>query len=261
MSADKKKWKSLAVSRTDLPSIHEFVGRPLEAGLWCLYVSKEDCGVDYQTPEELENILQEFLDIPISALSITRAFARAGKKLIRSPQRGGFKISNPGEVYLKGLKKNEPLNVVYINPSKPRTAKKDLESLIKSIPKGELLICDPYYGLRTLEVLEVFAKYHKRIKFLTARVGGGEKQATLSHAVSDFKKEYGNRVELRVASSKDLHDRYIVGSNHILIVGHGIKDLGSKESLIVVVEDRYGRDIRKIITTNFNARWTSAAAI
>jgi hypothetical protein len=156
---------------------------------------------------------------------------------------------------------SQPLNIVYINPSKPRTAKKDLESLIKSIPKGELLICDPYYGLRTLEVLEVFAKYHKRIKFLTARVGGGEKQTTLSHAVSDFKKEYDTKVELRLASSKDLHDRYIVGSNHILIVGHGIKDLGSKESLIVVVEDRYGKDIRRIITTNFNVRWASAAAI
>jgi len=249
----------LAVAKTDVPSIHEFVEQPLEAGLWCLYASKNDFGIDYLTYNKLQEILQEFLDIPITELSIKRAFARAGKKIIKGS--AGFKISNPGEVYLKGLRKNEPLNVVYINPSKPRTAKSDLESLIRSIPKGELLVCDPYYGLRTLEVLEVFAKHHKNIKFLTARVGGGEKPTTLVNAVKDFKKEYGTGVELRLATSKDLHDRYILAKSHILIVGHGIKDLGSKESLIVVVEDKYGKDIRKIMTANFNARWASATAI
>jgi hypothetical protein len=261
MSIGKKKWKSLAVANTDLPSIYDFVARPLEAGLWCLYVSKNDLATDYLTCDDLENILQEFLDFPISSLSLKRAFARAGKKVIKAPNDGGFKISNPGEAYLKGLRKNEPLNVVYVNPTKPRTAKKELESLIKSIPKGELLICDPYYGLRTLEVLEVFAKYHKPIKFLTARAGGGEKHTTLANAVRDFKKEYGSKVELKLAASKDLHDRYIIGKNYILIVGHGIKDLGSKESLIVVVEDRYGKDIRRVITSNFNTRWASATAI
>jgi hypothetical protein len=259
MSSDKKKWKSLAVATTELPSIHEFVDNPLEAGLWCLYVSKDEFGIDYLANEDIENILQEYLDIPITGLAIARAFARAGKKIIRHS--GGCKISSLGENYLKGLKKNEPLNVVYVNPSKPRTAKKDLESLIKSIPKDELLICDPYYGLGTLEVLEVFAKHHKSIKFLTTRIGGGEKQSALSTAVADFNKEHGKKVELRLTASKELHDRYILGKNCFLIVGHGIKDLGRKESLIVVVEDRYGKDIRKTITKNFFSRWLSAKAI
>jgi hypothetical protein len=143
MSADKKKWKSLAVATPDLPSIHDFVARPLEAGLWCLFVSKYDFAIDYLTCADLENILQEFLDFPISKLSLTRALARAGKKVIKAPHDGGFKISNPGEVYLKGLRKNEPINVVYVNPSKPRTAKKDLESLIKSIPRVSCLYAIP----------------------------------------------------------------------------------------------------------------------
>jgi len=262
MKGDLKKWKVLANSRVDLPSIYSFAKAPLDAGLWCLYVSKDEFGVNYLTYEEIRTILEEFLDIPITVKKLQKAFAPVvGKKIIRSLSGEGLKISSLGETYLKELKKDDPLNVLYVSPNKPRTTRKTLESLVKSIPKGELLICDPYYGLRTLEVLESFAKHHKKIRFLTARVGGGEKQAPLSRAVADFKKEYKKRVELRTVSHNDLHDRYIISKNQFLIIGHGIKDLGDKESLIVVVQDKYGKDIRKTITTNFENRWTAASPL
>jgi len=258
MNNEKKKWKLLSVSKIELPSIREFTERPLEAGLWCLYVSKYDFGVDYLTCENLEDILSEFLDMPLTSIQIKRAFARAGKKIIKNKHGEGYKISDPGETYLRSLKRDEPLNIVYIQPNKPRTATKNLESLIKSIPKDILLICDPYYGLRTLEVLESFAKYHKEIKFLTARIGNGEKSATLNRAVSDCKKEYGKKIEIKLLSGNDLHDRYIIAKDRFFIIGHGIKDLGSKESLIIVVEDRYGKDMRKTIASVFQKRWTIA---
>jgi len=257
---EKKKWKSRAVSQTDIPSVHEFTDKPLEAGLWCLYVSKHDFHTDYLTYDGIEDILREFLDIPITATQLKKAFARAGKKIIKNSKGEGNKISSPGEQYLRSLKKDEPLNVVYIRPDKPRTATKTLEDLIKSIPKDTLLICDPYYGIRSLEVLETFAKHHKNIKFLTAKIGGGEKAATLNRAVLDFKKEY-KKVEIKLFSGNDLHDRYIIAKDRFFIIGHGIKDLGNKESLIVAVEDRYGKDIRKTISANFEARWAAASAL
>src|SRR5260221_436265 len=237
---DKTKWRSLSVSKTELPLVHELTESPMEAGLWCLYVSKHDVGEEYLTYEGMENILREFLDIPIRANQLKKAFARAGKKVIQNSHGGGYKISNPGEEYLRSLKKDEPLNVLYINPDKPRTAKKTLEALMKSFRKDTLLICDPYYGIKTLEVLEVFSKYHKGIKFLTARMGGGEKAAVLTRAIGDFKKEYGKKVEMKSMPGNELHDRYIIATDRFFIVGHGIKDLGNKESLIVAVEDRYG---------------------
>jgi hypothetical protein len=258
---EKKRWKSCAVRQSNIPSVHEFTYKPLEAGLWCLYVSKHDFKTDYLTYENIENVLREFLDLPITVTQIKKAFARGGKKIIKNGRGEGYKISNPGELYLRGLKKDEPLNVVYINPDKPRTATKTLEGLIKSIPKDTLLICDPYYGIKTLEVLETFAKYHKEVKFLTAKIGGGEKAATLARAVTDFKKEYGKKVEIKLFSANDLHDRYVITKDRFFIIGHGIKDLGSKESLIVVVEDRYGKDIRKNITSVFNQRWTKGSLL
>jgi hypothetical protein len=109
--------------------------------------------------------------------------------------------------------------------------------------------------------LEAFAKHHNCIKFLTRQVGSGEKQATLTRAISDFKKEYGKDIELRITTSKELHDRYILSKTSFLIVGHGIKDLGSKESIIVFIEDRYGKEIRKTIMANFNVRWNAATLL
>lgn len=262
MKGDKKKWRMLAISRVDLPSVHSFTSNPLEAGMWCLYVSKDEFGADYLTYADIQNILQEFLDIPITIKRLQKAFAPVvGKKLIKSSTGEGFKISSPGETYFKSLKKDEPLNVIYINPDKPRTARKTLESLVRSIPKDEIRICDPYYGVRTLEVLEVFAKHHKKIKFLTARLGGGEKQATLTRAIADFKKEFGSKIEMRLVSANDLHDRYIISKDQFLIIGHGIKDLGGRESLLVAVQDRYGKDIRKTITAKFDIRWGAGTTL
>lgn len=248
------------MSRVDLPSVYSFTNNPLEAGLWCLYVSKDEFKIDYRTYADIQNILQEFLDIPITIKRLQKAFAPVvGKKLIKNTSGDGFKISSVGGDYVKSLKKNEPLNIVYVNPNKPRTATRTLEALVRSIPKDELRICDPYYGVRTLEVLEVFAKYHKKIKFLTARIGGGEKQATLTRAIVDFKKEYSPAVEMKLVSVNDLHDRYIISRDQFLIIGQGIKDLGGRESLIVVVQDRYGKDIRKTITAKFDSRWSAGA--
>lgn len=258
MKNEKAKWKSIAVNKIELPSVREFNEKPLEAGLWCLYISKHDFKVDYLSFESIENILSEFLDVPLTLIQIKRAFARAGKKVIKNKNGDGYKISDPGEVYLRGLKKDEPLNILYIQPDKPRTAKNNLEGLIKSIPKDTLLICDKYYGLKTLDVLEMFSKYHKNVKFLTAKIGHGEKPATLGNAVSEFKKENKKKVEIRQCAGNDLHDRYIIAKDRFFIVGHGIKDLGNKESLIVAVEDRYGKDIRKTITAVFEKRWSSA---
>ncbi len=258
---EKVKWKAVAVTQTNLPSIYELSDRPLEAGLWCLYVSKERFRTEYLSFAELEEILKEFLDLPISALQLKRAFARAGKNVIRNSSGKGIKISQPGESYLRSLRKHEPLNVVYVSPDRPRTATKTLETLVKSLPKGTLLITDPYYGVKTFDVLESFAKHHKQIRFLTARIGGGEKQAAVSRVAKDFQREFGKKVEIRLTSPTELHDRYIISDGIFFVVGHGIKDLGRKESLIVGIEDRYGKDIRKTLEKAFGQRWATATPL
>lgn len=258
----KKKWKSYALSVSDLPNVYDFTNKPLEAGLWCLSAGKKVYNQDvYFSYEDLGMILEEYLDIPINTSRIKKAFARAGNKIIKGYGDEGYKISQPGETYLKSLKKDEPISIFYLRPSKPLQAKHTLEALVKSIPKGELKICDPYYGISTFQVLETILRYHRNIKFLTALIGGGEKKTNIQQLIKDFKQEYGLRAEFKTIDKSDIHDRYIIAKNLFFIIGQGIKDLGNKESLIIAVEDRYGRDIRKTLTKEFDRRWHNAVAL
>ena len=255
MSQEKKRWKSLVELGKEIPSVFDFVEKPLEAGLWCLYISKNNFGKDYLNEGEIENILQGFLSIPIKSIQIVRAFARAGKKIIYKKE-SGYQISCVGEEFLKSLKIKNPLKLIYLAPDKPITAESSLKELIKSIKKGDLLITDPYYGLKTLEILIEFVKYHKSVKFLTAQLGGGENQAVVNNFLNDIKKEYKNKIEVKIYPNKnELHDRYILGEDIFFIIGHGIKDLGNKESLIIGIEDKYGKDIRKVLEKTFYERW------
>lgn len=253
---EKKKWQKIAKENKDIPSIYDFVEEPLEAGLWCLYISKHIFNKEYLTTEEIENILQNYLGIPTKAIQLARAFARASKKIIKRKKDKAYQISWIGEDYLKSLKMKNPLRIIYLAPNKPITAETSLEELIKSVKKGNLFITDPYYGLKTLKILCDFAEYHKNIHFLTAQLGGGEKINIVKNFLKDIKREYKNKIEVRIYPNKnELHDRYIIGEDIFFIIGHGIKDLGKKESLIIAVEDKYGKDIRKILENAFRQRW------
>lgn len=258
MSDEKKKWRAANEKQKDIPSVYDLPAKKLlDRALWCLYVSKNAFDKEYLTYEEIENILDGYFDIPVKLKNLKKAIAPAtGTKVSKNRSGEGVKISNSAEKYLKSLRKDGLLNVVCVDPNRPREAQQNLQQFVKLIPKGELLICDPYYGTNTLDVLEEFAKHHKKIKFLTRQPGSREKISALATAVAQFKKQYGSKVELRLTTVKDFHDRYILASDCFLIIGHGLIDIGNKESLIVMIPDQFGKDIRKTLTDNFNARWS-----
>lgn len=259
------KWRALIQGLPEIPPIYELSRKPLEAALWCLYMSKHKFSKDYLTYDEIGNVLREYLDLPITVIQLKRALAKAGGKngkVIHQSNGDGIKISSsPGETYLKGLKREEPIHIVYISPNKPRSANKTLRDLVKSIPKNILYICDPYYGLNSIEVLETFARYHKKIFFLTSERGSGEKRTTIDNAIKNSKREYAKKIEYKYISKGEIHDRYILANDRFFIIGHGLKDLGNKESLIVQVEDRFGKDIRKNLEKAFLTRWDKAVVL
>jgi len=260
--SEKKKWHERAKNKEEIPSIFDFVEKPLEAGLWCLYISKNKFDKEYLNAGEIGNILQDCLGIPIKAIEIIRAFARAGNKIIIRKIDKNYRIAWPGEEYLKSLRIKNPLKVVYLAPAKPITAENTLDNLIKSLKKGNLFITDPYYGLKTLKTLYEFANHHKSVHFLTAQLGGGEKVSIVNNFLRDLKKEYKNKIEIRIYPNKnELHDRYILAKDIFFIIGQGLKDLGNKESLIIGVEDRYGKDIRKILEKAFLERWNKSQVL
>jgi hypothetical protein len=166
-------------------------------------------------------------------------------------------------IMTKGRRQIEPyiqtgeLSVSYIREGKPRTARKILSQILNSL-NGEIRICDPYYGVRSLDAIEMIPDACK-VRFLSSQTS--ESAAKISNAISDFKKEHAN-VEIRVfPNPKLIHDRYIISEDNLLILGHGIKDIGNKESFVINIQKEHARDLLSDLKQSFDEKWSSSTAI
>jgi len=104
--------------------------------------------------------------------------------------------------------------------------------------------------------------YFKRgrpLQFLTGKTN--ESRTTFSREVKDFQKEVPS-LEVRLFSAHhDLHDRYIISDNALVVVGHGIKDMGNKESFLILFKGDSTPDLRKTLLEKFDSRWKGAAPL
>ncbi len=256
-----KLWKKAAIEKK-YSQVQRDGFKDLERGLWVLKISKEKFKKPYLTAAQINLIITEVFDLPSRQISLTRAFARAGgpkrtKKLVIVKKDTAnifyYKITKPGEEYLDSLEGRGLLKILYLKPDSHRDSRRKLEDLVSKLKGKELKICDPYYGLNTLGVLEEIVRSGHRVKFLSHKTN--ENVTKFNKELTYLKKHYPKKIELRIYPKKELHDRYILCDDAFLIVGQGIKDLGNKESLVVVIEDRFGKETRKLLEKTFFERW------
>jgi hypothetical protein len=120
---------------------------------------------------------------------------------------------------------------------------------------GEVQILDKYFGLESLDFLQDFQK-NRHIRFLTTHPNRNLGQ--LQREVARFKKEFPNSEFKAYPSPHELHDRYLLFGEEVWFVGHGIKDIGAKESFVVILQDPFGKDIRKTLRDSFDVRWAQS---
>jgi hypothetical protein len=146
---------------------------------------------------------------------------------------------------------------VRIEKDQPRTARQGLGEIIKGL-NGTVRVCDPYYGIRTLDLLDNTSK-NTKVRFLTSKTSEPARQ--LEGALKDFKKEKPN-VEFRVVDkSAGLHDRFLVNTDLMLILGHGLKDIGTKESFIIRLEKELVRDLITETIIAFDTKWNCGTVL
>ncbi len=149
------------------------------------------------------------------------------------------------------------LTLLYIEGNKPRTARRELEEILSNL-SGTVRICDPYYGVRSLEALELVPA-NCTVRFLTARTN--ENPTRLSGHLRDFKRERPN-TELRLyPNARELHDRYILSRDRVLIVGHGLKDIGGRESFVIAIQEALAPNLLAQVSAAFDDKWVRATAL
>ena len=125
--------------------------------------------------------------------------------------------------------------------------------------KGELKIVDPYCNEGTLDILKDVRD--REVKVLTRVENLREKQRDrFLREIEDFKSENKN-IEFRSYPYKDIHDRYVISSEFLAILGHSIKDLGSKESFVILLNRNTSKNIVDALNENFDRRWKQSKTI
>ena len=235
--------------------------KPLDMALWVLCVAKEKLGQKKLTAEQIASTIIDAEEISITDKSITNALNRALDKVHRYYENGDtyYEIMKPGKDYLLSLRKTNLVNAFYFEPDTRYTAKRLLKNQVFSDLKGSLKIVDPYCSERTLDVLASLKSRPTKVLTRLENLRDREK-GKFVREVADFKTENPN-VEFRNYPNADIHDRYMISEDKVILIGHSIKDLGAKESFAVVLARENYREIYEALNSNFTSRWTISAVI
>jgi len=121
---------------------------------------------------------------------------------------------------------------------------------------GDLCIVDQFYGNGTFYLLEKFGK-ERKIRFLSGRLGNEEQKKISNFEINlkKFKREFKNIKMKRYDKFYELHDRYIIADNALVVVGYGIKDFANKESFVVFLPKMAVSKFLPILKGTFEKRW------
>lgn len=238
---------------SEFPDFHNY-SKPLEMGLWVLWVAKDKLGKKRLTAKQIALIIREVMETSIESNSIANAFNRAKNKNIHvhKNEETEFEIMKAGRDHLNALEKDESIDVIYFEPGKKFKSKKILSKEILSQLNGELRILDPYCDKKTLDILENVG--NKKIKFLTKidNIKDARKKRSFLRELQDFKSDYPT-IEFRDYPNSDIHDRYVISADAFVVIGYSIKDFGKKETFITMFKKN--RDIHKQLLDNFDMKW------
>lgn len=252
--------KFAEIDTSDFPDFYDYK-KPLKRSLWILWVTKEKLEIKKLTAEQIASIIRDVKEISINAKSITQSFNKAGNKIYtyKENEEVYFEIMKPGKDHLISHIKEGSIEVFYFESDKRYTSKRILSKNILHNLKGELRIVDPYCGERTLDILDNVK--NRVVKFITRVENLRDKDKTrFLRELKDFKSEH-SEIEFKNYPHKDIHDRYIISSKLLVILGHSIKDLGAKESFAIILNKDTNKNIVETLIENFNKRWEQSSIL
>ncbi len=239
--------------------------KPLEMSLWVLWVAKEKLSIKKMTADDVAVIIRDIYETSIEAKAILRSFSRAGNKVhtYQETENGAtlhyYEIMRHGKEHLASLVREGAVDVVYFEPDKRYTSKRLLAKNILDKLSGDLMIVDPFCGTATLDLLSNIKD--KKIRLLTKTEKLQEHvRSRFLRELKDFNLEHAH-VEFKNYPYDDLHDRYVLSSDYLVILGHSIKDLGAKESFAVILNKKDSVNLIEAVIENFNRRWKQSMVL
>jgi hypothetical protein len=156
-----------------------------------------------------------------------------------------FSILKHGEELLGAAQSS----ILFIDPAQAFKATLSLHDFFSKL-KGTIRVCDAYLDSITLEHLHALDK-SVSVRLLTKNIK--DTTGTLRRLVAAWKNE-GRTLEIRLATSAPLHDRYIIDDGIMVILGASLNGFGKKQCFII----QTGPDLRAALISVFDGMWDSA---
>lgn len=202
----------------------------------------------------------EAAGVAVTRKSIGRSLSNSKGLITRTIEEDGevfYRLMTRGEREAEKILGQGGLTILRIEGGLPRQARLRLGEIFQTM-KGTVKICDPYYGVSTLDSLDLLPKTCT-VQFLTQKTNDSARK--ISSAFRDFYKERP-KTEFRIApAASRLHDRYIITNDQLLILGHGIKDIGNKESFVVALNKELIPDLMNEINSFFDGAWKGGTTV
>lgn len=233
---------------SNLPEIGSIADHRQQA-LWALHIGQVRAGVPMMTPSEISVVLRDVYGIALPRQRIEGILSNEKQSVSKRKKNGkrAYQIMQAGIDEIEGSS-----SVLLIEPEKALTSLRATEAVLATLG-GAVKVCDPYVEGRTLDLLAECTGAQS-IELLTMNV---KNPKTLKRDVRAFIQQYGTPLEVRVASGRVLHDRYVIDDSGMLLFGTSLNGIGFKQSFVVTV----GEDIRASVLATFNAYWQAANPI
>lgn len=217
--------------------------------LWVL-TAAEKAGEPVLTAREISLVLRDAYKIALSRQKIQVLLAKEKGTVARRKKNKvrAYQIMQSG---LDEVAAAASATVVFVEPEQALSKIRETEEILAGL-QGTLSVCDPYVDGRTLDFLATCGSA-TAIRLLTVNI---RKPNPFARDIIAFNKEHAGKLEVRVATQRDLHDRYIIHDDGLLLLGTSLNGLGKKQSFVVAL----GPDLRADVSTAFESRWQTATA-
>jgi hypothetical protein len=135
-----------------------------------------------------------------------------------------------------------------------KTNQQVFEELLDTL-KGEIRVCDPYFGPGTLDRF-VHLKQCQPFRFLTSNPANSVDNNTEHLQLRKWMTD--NNIKMKLHNEGEIHDRYLLTKEQLVIVGHGLEDIGKKESFVMVIDAATVPELIKSVERSFDEKWERA---
>jgi len=236
MSSVSRQTAALDAQPVDLPDVHQL--EPRQQILWVLTAAKVEPGSDLLSCAEISDALADRCGVAMSRQKVAAIIederVSGTVLMVRRGRVAYFRVMQSGEAEVL-RNSSKP---IFIDPAKALSSIRSVEEVLGSL-KGEIRVCDTYVDSRTLDFLARIEKA-TTIKLLTENV---QNSSRLKRDLQAFEKEHSIPIETRISAAGQLHDRYVLHSDGILVVGASLKDIGKKQSMIISLSRSFAQEV------------------